>query len=105
MQKINCNVNNCSHNNSGICYSNRVDIGGKNSNSDCATCCGSFLDKQLYSDLTNNTYSAGECDCLVCKVESCAHNCNNLCDLNSIDVSGNNARIYSETNCSSFEKQ
>ena len=26
MQKINCDVNNCSHNKSGICYSNRVDI-------------------------------------------------------------------------------
>ena len=27
MQKINCDVNNCSHNKSGVCYSNRVDIG------------------------------------------------------------------------------
>ena len=26
MQKINCDVNNCSHNKSGVCYSNRVDI-------------------------------------------------------------------------------
>lgn len=102
MNKINCVVNNCSHNKSGTCYSNRVNIGGKTANEECNTCCGSFLDEKLYSDLTNNTNSEGSCDCLVCKVESCIHNCNNLCDLNSINVSGQNIKIYSETNCASF---
>ena len=39
MQKINCDVNNCSHNKSGICYSNRVDI-ASSSYTDNDTCCG-----------------------------------------------------------------
>lgn len=103
MQKINCDVNNCSHNNSGICYSNRVDIGGLNACTDSGTCCGSFLNKALYGDLTSNVHSGGSCDCLVCKVESCTHNCNTLCDLQSINVSGNNSEIYTETCCKSFE--
>ena len=105
MQKINCDVSNCSHNKSGVCYSNTVDIGGMNACSDSGTCCGSFLNQSLYSDLTSNTNSSGPCDSLVCGVESCTHNCNKLCDLQSINVCGNNSQIYSETKCKSFEKQ
>ena len=50
MTKINCDVTNCSHNKSGVCFSNRVDIGGINASTDCGTCCGSFLNKALYSE-------------------------------------------------------
>ena len=105
MQKINCDVNNCSHNKSGVCYSNVVDIGGMNACSDSGTCCGSFLNKALYSDLTSNSNSDSQCDCLVCKVESCTHNCNSRCDLQSINVCGSNSQIYAETKCESFESK
>lgn len=105
MQKINCDVTNCSHNKSGVCFSNRVDIGGMNACTDCGTCCGSFLNKSLYSDLTSNTNSSGPCDALICGVESCEHNCNKLCNLDAIQVSGNDTQIYSETECVSFEKK
>lgn len=105
MQKINCNVTNCSHNNSGVCYSNRVDIGGVSASSEFGTCCGSFLNRTLYSDLTSNTNSQGQCDSLTCKVESCAHNDNRLCDLHSINVSGSGSQIYSETQCASFDNK
>lgn len=59
MYKISCGVDNCSHNNNGTCYSNRVNIGGKGAQAACSTCCGSFLDKANYSTLTNNTNSSG----------------------------------------------
>jgi hypothetical protein len=103
MNRINCDVTNCSHNKTGICYSNRVDIGGVSASSERGTCCGSFLNESLYSDLTNNTNSKGQCDALTCNVESCAHNDNKLCDLNSVNVSGNGVQVYSETRCSSFD--
>ena len=103
MNKINCEVINCSHNKSAICFSNRVNIGGKSATEEYDTCCGSFLDSLLYSDLTNNTNSDGSCDCLVCNVESCTYNYNSICSLDSINVSGQNVKLYSETNCSSFE--
>ena len=105
MQIINCDVNNCSHNKSGVCYSNRVDIGGISANSECGTCCGSFLNKALYSALTNNTNSTKQCDSLICKAENCAHNYNKLCDLQSINVSGSKAQIYAETDCVSFNSK
>lgn len=104
MNKINCSVDNCSHNNSGTCYANRVDIGGGLSNSACSTCCASFLDERNYSNLTNNTNSGGNCDCLVCTVEGCAYNENKSCTLDSINITGNEVKVYSNTECASFEK-
>ncbi|MBE6050638.1 MAG: DUF1540 domain-containing protein [Clostridium sp.] len=105
MSKIACTVDSCSHNKSHVCYANRVNIGGKSAISDEQTCCGSFLNKLLYSDLTNNTNSHGECDALVCFVKSCKHNCETLCDLSRIEVDGSSAEIYTETICSSFEHE
>ena len=29
MNKINCNANNCSHNSNGVCYANRINVGGQ----------------------------------------------------------------------------
>lgn len=100
--KINCGVNNCSHNNSGTCYSNRVNIGGEGAKKDCDTCCSSFLDKDVYSSLTNNTNGDSYCDSLTCKAHTCKYNSNSLCSLDSINVSGNGVKLYSETNCESF---
>jgi hypothetical protein len=95
---------NCSHNKSGACFSNRVNIGGNGATESSTTCCGSFLDEKLYGSLTNNVENnGGPCDCLVCSVETCSHNENCLCNLSSIDVSGFNSRIYEETSCDSFE--
>lgn len=105
MQRINCDVTNCSHNKSGICFSNRIDIGGVSASSERGTCCGSFLNEFLYSTLTSNTNSKGQCDALSCNVETCAHNNNKLCDLNSISVSGEGVQVYSQTRCSSFDNK
>ena len=107
MNKINCDINNCSHNKSGICYSNRVDIGGQGATSSYNTCCGSFLDEKLYGTLTNNTNDNGPCNSLICKVSNCSYNENTLCTLSSINVTSKNqqANIYSETYCHSFEEK
>lgn len=106
MQIINCNAVNCSHNKERVCYSNRINIVGINSNSDGDTSCSSFLDSQTYGTLTNNVFQSGKpCDCLVCNVNSCKYNENQLCSLDSINISGNGANLYSETNCESFSKR
>lgn len=104
MSKISCDVCSCSHNKENKCYSNRVNIGGKSADKDMQTCCGSFLNNLLYGELTNNVNSGGLCDCLVCYVDTCKHNCNHLCDLEEIHVHGPSANLYEETNCDSFEK-
>lgn len=103
MQKINCVINNCAHNNGGACFSNRVDIGGISAAENGDTCCGSFLDEKNYGKLTNNTNGSGECSCLVCKVDTCTYNNNDLCSLEIINVGGNEVNIYTETECNSFK--
>lgn len=103
MAKISCGVSNCSHNKSGACFANCVDIVGSSAQQDFDTSCGSYLNKLHYSKLTNNTVSSGSCDCLKCTVETCTYNDNKLCSLGEIKVSGNNAEYYTQTECDSFK--
>lgn len=55
MARIGCNVLNCSHNDAGVCYANRISITGKKAHTSNHTCCSSFLDQSTYSNLTSNT--------------------------------------------------
>lgn len=105
MAKINCDVNNCSHNKSGVCFANCIDIVGGSAQKECDTCCGSFLNKLTYAELQNNVLSAGSCDCLKCIVETCSYNSNHLCTLGNIQVSGKAVEYYTQTDCSSFKKK
>lgn len=106
MPKIGCSVMNCSHNNEGTCYANRVSISGKKARTSNHTCCGSFLDKANYSTLTNNTDCGGECSIVGCNVKTCSYNASGtVCSLNDISVTSDTPKtnIYSETHCSSFK--
>ncbi|MGL6106082.1 DUF1540 domain-containing protein [Romboutsia sp.] len=101
--KIGCDVENCSHNKSGTCYSNRVNMEGSGAKDSCSTCCATFLDERNYSTLTNNTSSSGSCDCLVCDVTNCRYNNNKMCKSENIVVSGSNVNLYIETHCDTFK--
>ena len=103
MTKINCNVTNCSHNKSSVCYSNIVNIKGGQAKEARHTACGNFLDMKDYSNLTNNTNACGPCDSLVCSVQSCVYNKNQACTAESINVDGHNVVVYTEANCSTFK--
>lgn len=103
MAKIECGATTCSHNKSGVCFANCIDIVGSSANKDCDTACGSFLNRLHYSDLTNNILSEGSCDCLKCTVDTCHYHSNNLCTLDSIQVRGENAEYYTQTECNSFK--
>lgn len=104
MSKINCSVTSCSHNNENTCFANVINVGGKSAKKDSDTCCASFLDSRVYSDLTNNIKEKGnECDAITCNVGTCTYNSNNLCNADSIDVRGKNVNLYSETDCTTFK--
>lgn len=104
MSKINCSVSNCSHNNDNACFANIINVGGESAKKDRDTCCASFLDSATYDDLTNNINQKGsECDAITCNVGTCNYNENNLCNAESIDVSGKDVNLYLETNCKTFK--
>lgn len=105
MARIGCNVLNCSHNDGGTCYANKISVNGKKARTSNHTCCSSFLDQSTYSTLTNNTNDDGPCNIIGCNVKTCAYNAGNICALNDIAVTSNvgRANLYSETYCSSFK--
>jgi len=104
MPRINCDVTNCSHNDERICYANIINVGGKSARSDSDTCCVSFLDSAVYSNLSNNINQKGSpCFGIGCNVHTCVYNSNNLCEADSIHVNGNNVNLYTETNCETFK--
>ena len=104
MSKINCDVSNCSHNTERTCYANTINVGGKSAKKDSDTCCGSFLDSANYSHLTNNINQRGsECTAITCNVGTCSYNSNDICTADTIKVDGNNARLYTETECTTFK--
>ncbi|WP_304340850.1 DUF1540 domain-containing protein [Metaclostridioides mangenotii] len=106
MSKINCNVTNCSYYDNNVCYAEKINISGKSAQKSESTNCSSFLEKEHYSRLTNNTNN-GKTD-LICNVSSCEHNGNgDVCNLQNIQVEPNTDKpvIYSETYCGSFESR
>lgn len=100
---ISCNVNNCSHNSTGTCYANSINISGNNVSKCENTCCGSFLDKSSYSNLTNSCSDNSACKTIICNVGTCRYNSGKACKANGIQVNGQNVNLYNETNCSTFK--
>lgn len=106
MTNVRCSVSSCSYYKSNKCFAEVVNIGGKGACDECSTCCGSFLNKALYSNLAEFTSMRGQTAEVTCSANTCTYNENGYCALDSIDVGGDaNANIYTETNCQSFEKK
>lgn len=105
MAKIVCGVGECSHNKAGECYANLVSVSGRAASCDSETCCSSFLNQTVYSELTSSVTSKDACACLECHVNTCKHNDECNCCLDHIKVNGDNVNSYEETNCLSFEVQ
>lgn len=104
MTNIMCNVCSCSNNKDGNCYASCVNIGGKGVTNEGGTCCGSYLNKAAYSNLSQYTCQRGENETVSCMSNSCKYNSSGMCSLEKIDVGGNaEAKIYTETQCLSFQ--
>ncbi|MDA3730430.1 DUF1540 domain-containing protein [Niameybacter massiliensis] len=106
MTKVKCSVSNCSYNKDHVCYAERVAIGGQAAVVDEATCCGTFLNEDAYSNLAEHTAYKSACKAVSCTVATCVHHKNDQCMLDCIAVEGSgNAAAYVETCCSSFKAQ
>lgn len=106
MPSVGCNVNNCSYNNSDVCYANKISVTGKKARTSNNTSCSSFLNEANYSNLTNSTLDQGQCNALGCNVKTCFYNVvGTVCSLNNIAITSNvdRANLSSETYCNSFK--
>ena len=104
MACINCSVDTCGYNKSGICHATGgVNIGGRGAENECETCCGSFLNSNVYSNLSDSS-GVSEAKYIVCSADKCMHNTGGGCELDSILVGAQTtAKYYTETECLSFE--
>ena len=104
MPAINCNINNCAHNTNGTCYANKISVNGKKARTSNNTCCSSFVNESVYSNLTNSTLDSNPCNSLNCTVKTCVNNAGNICALRDVSITSHadNANLLSETYCGSF---
>lgn len=106
MTLVNCKVPTCSYFKNNKCYAGIINISGKTAKNEAATCCGSFLNKSVYSNLSEFTSKRGETDEILCNVDTCKHHHRKSCTLNQVEVGGvGNTLIYTETDCTNFEKK
>lgn len=106
MASIQCSIKNCSYNANNKCTLKTVKIGGISSLHECQTCCGSFLNNNCYSNLSNYTGSDCHDHEILCSVGTCAHNCSEKCTKDMIEITGlPDASIYTETLCYSFDNK
>lgn len=106
MPKVSCSVQNCSYNQNQCCCASIVNIGGKGSLENRATCCGTFLNQLGYSNMAQYTKARGELDAVLCRVDTCTYYKDEHCTLNEIKVGGvEDVEIYTQTDCLSFQKK
>ena len=105
MAYISCSVSTCGYNKKGTCHSSGgVNIGGRGATNESETCCGSFLNSNVYSNFSSSG-ALSEASYIACSADTCRHNSSGGCQLGSIQVGAvTNAKYYTETECLSFEQ-
>ena len=104
MSSINCNVNNCGHNDGGMCYASKISINGQKSRTSTHTCCNTFVEESNGS-FTNSADNSSNNTFIGCNVKTCVNNAGTVCVLSNIGVTTSAPRTNaaSETYCSSFK--
>lgn len=105
MSNVMCGATNCSYNQEHVCCANTIKVGGKAATNEASTCCASFLNRAVYSNLAEYTSIRGTSKEILCNVATCNYNCDDHCSLEEIEVGGSSSTsFYTETDCLSFDK-
>lgn len=106
MGKIDCSVESCSYNKSGICSARILNIGGGRSKITETTFCETYLKRSEYSNAAEYEESAGNTEEILCEVETCAYHARQHCTLKEIEVGSlKEVDDYTETDCLSFDRK
>lgn len=104
MTQVSCSVENCSYNENNQCLAGEILISGQGITYGQETCCGSYLNKEAYSNLAEYANYKQPVEQVKCRVGDCRYYQNNNCMLSHIHVVGKEpTHIYIETSCQSFE--
>ena len=104
MPNVSCNIADCAHNKSGICYATSLNISGPNATNATETTCASYMNGASYSNIANMVSDSKPVNYVSCSAINCKYNYNGSCSNNAINVFTNSSgSIYSNTECASFE--
>ena len=104
MTKLDCSVTGCMHNAENCCCKNTILVEGKTAQDKCDTCCGSFDEKKgrTFRNLFKTPESRLEVEC---EATNCVYNTDRRCSAEHIGITGGNATVSMQTECSSFQKR
>ena len=104
MTKLDCSVTGCMHNAENCCCKNTILVEGKTAQDKCDTCCGSFDEKKggTFRNLFKTPESRLEVEC---EATNCVYNTDRRCSAEHIGITGGNATVSMQTECSSFQNR
>lgn len=106
MPRISCSVKSCSHNHSGICRAEILNVEGRNAYITESTCCETYYNKDGLSNSVHGEVGEGDTKEILCSANTCSYNEESRCILAEIEVSAlTEVESYRETDCISFERR
>ena len=92
------------YNAENCCCKNTILVEGKTAQDKCDTCCGSFDEKKggTFRNLFKTPESRLEVEC---EATNCVYNTDRRCSAEHIGITGGNATVSMQTECSSFQKR
>jgi len=105
MPNLDCSVKTCYYNKENKCCLDGIRVKGANADDSCSTACGSFREGG-----SEGFKSSCECDMkpseksqVQCEAVNCVYNEEKRCAANGIDISGMQAKKFSDTECKTFK--
>ena len=105
MTKLDCNVSNCYYNADKKCSKENILVEGAEASVPTETSCSSFRDQGCRCSASNSAKEPKYTLEVQCRAKNCTFNKNEVCSANHIGITGANACVTAETQCSSFEKK
>lgn len=114
--KLSCSAGKCVHNINGLCSAKDIKVTGFKAKSSSETQCEAFSERSFKNAFVNlaNMNVTGEVKQLftkdsiemnpkvLCNVENCVHNKDNICSANNVQINGLKATRDIETQCETF---
>lgn len=94
-------VSTCAHNQGCYCVLDKVEVGGKNANTACMTCCDSFVERKEGEYVDSVKEATPTCS-INCNASECKYNEGCSCTAGNVNVQGVGACTCKETECSTF---
>lgn len=105
MPNLGCAVTTCYYNKNQKCCLEGIRVRGSEADTSDSTACGSFREKGegTFTNSCECHMSPEQHSSVQCEAVKCCYNNNKVCHADAIDITGNGAKTYTETECKTFK--